>query len=39
MATLGEFDKAIAGFKSVVALEPNDSSAWVNLATLVRREG
>ena len=33
MATLGEFDKAIDGFKRVVALEPNDSSAWVNLAS------
>ncbi len=33
MATLGEFDKAIAGFTRVVALEPNDSAAWVNLAT------
>ena len=33
MATLGDWDEAIKGFKRVVALEPEDSSAWVNLAS------
>ncbi len=33
MATLGEWDKAIEGFKRVVTLEPNGSSGWVNLAS------
>ena len=39
MAALGEFDKAIEGFKRVVTLEPNDSSAWVNLATAYGGKG
>lgn len=39
MATMREFDKAIEGFKRVVALQPTDSSAWANLASAYSGKG
>jgi tetratricopeptide (TPR) repeat protein len=39
MAAMGDFDKAIEGFKRVLTLQPSDSSAWVNLASAYAGKG